>query len=353
MLENKNIYYYLFAFSLILVANYVGSQFKQTFIDQRDDSADLIRKYLLNEDPIYNMHKPKIWIHTKYDINARKWLDFMSRNTTNLNMPYVHYTIQSVVEYNAGDFYICLIDDETFSKLIPDWDADISNMAEPMKSYFREIGLLRLIHMYGGMLVPDSFLCTKSLKDFYEEGVSGKKPFVCERVNRTCCLAESEKKMLFVPSTYFMGCRKGDKTVGLLIEYLKYQTARRFDFTDERNFIGDSTQWCIKAIDAGDMKLVLGQKIGIKTIKRKTILIEELFEEQPLQLDYYCNGIYIPEDELLRRTKYNWFLYLSKEDVMKANVAIVKYMKAALRKLGDEYYQNSINDKITKNVIAI
>ena len=350
MFEPNNIFYYVFAFSLILVANYVGTNFKQTFIDETDNSNEMIQKYLLNEDPIYNMKKPKIWIHTKYELNARKWKDFASRNSYDLNMPYIHFTIQSIIEHNANDFYICLIDDETFSKLIPGWDADVSNMAEPMKSYIREIGLLRLVHIYGGMVIPDSFLCSRPLIGLYREGTSGKKPFVCEHVNRTCFLAKNQKKMLYVPSTFFMGCTKNDETIGKLIEYLKYKTAKRFDFTDERNFLGDSSQWCIKAIDSGSMNLVLGQKIGIKTEKRKTILIEELFEERKLDLSEDCVGIYIPEDELKNRRKYNWFLYLSKQDVMKSNAAIVKYMKNTLLKLRDEYFNN---ENIVKNVIAI
>lgn len=350
MFESNTVFYYVFAFSLLLVANYVGTQFKQSFIDETDNSNEMIQKYLLNEDPIYNMKKPKIWIHTKYELNARKWKDFASRNSYDLNMSYIHYTIQSIIEHNANDFYIILINDSTFSKIIPGFDADISNMAEPMKSYIREIGLLRLVHMYGGMIVPDSFVCVSSLINLHLQNISKKKPFVCEQVNRTCFLEKNQKKMLYVPSTYFMGCAKNDETIGKLIEYLKYKTAKRFDFTDERNFLGDSSQWCIKAINEGKMNLILGQKIGIKTAKRKTILLEELFEERKLDLSEDCLGIYIPEDELKNRRKYNWFLYLSKDDIMKTNVAIVKYIKSSLIKLRDEYYNN---ENIVKNVIAI
>ena len=353
MFEKVNLTYYVFAVGLVLVANYVAMQYKQSFANETDNSAEMIQKYLLNENPVYNMHKPKLWIHTKYELNARKWRDFMSRTSNDLNQPYIHYTIQSVIDQNTEDFNICLIDDETFSKLIPDWDVDIVNQAEPTKSYIREIGLLRLVHIYGGMLVPNSFLCTKPLIDLYKEGLAGKKPFVCEMVNRTCCLAEHQKKMLFVPSTTFMGCAKGDATVGLLIEYLKYMLTKRFDFTDERNFVGDSTQWCIKAINAGDMNLVLGQKIGVKTAKRKTILVEELFEEQKLDLDKSCVGIYIPEEELKKRHKYNWFLYLSKEDLMRVNAAIVKYIQGALSKKAEEVERQPPKDDIIRNVIAI
>jgi len=37
-------------------------------------------------------------------------------------------------------------------------------------------------------------------------------------------------------------------------------------------------------------------------------------------------GIYIPHDELMRRTKYNWYAYLTSEQVLEANVFLSKYM---------------------------
>lgn len=348
MFERKNIIYYAFAAGLIIVANYVGQQFKQHFINEHNDDSELIQKYLLNESPFYGFNKPKIWIHTKYELNSRKWKDFMTRNTYNLNMPYVHYTIQSIVDNNQNDFHICLIDDDSFSKLIPGWDADVTNMPEPMKSYFREIGLLSLIHIYGGMIIPDSFLCMKPLINFYKEGISYKRPFVCERTNRTTNLAVQKHKMLFIPDPYFCGCLKADHTIGEFINYLKEKT-KHFDFSDERTFLGDTSQWCIRAIDDSKMNLILGQRIGIKTYKRKTILLEELFEERILDLDTSCVGIYIPEEEILKRPKFTWFAYLSKEDILKVNTILIKYLRTAISKSNDFY----TNTKESRNVITL
>lgn len=338
MFEKKNIVYLIFAMGIIFLANFVGSHFKQYFVDKKDDEAELIQKYLLNDSPLYGFNKPKIWIHTKYEINSRQWQDFSSRNTNNLNQPYIHYTIQSIIDHNQNDFYICLIDDESFSRLIPGWDAEVPTMAEPLKTYFRELALMNLLEIYGGMIVPDSFLCTKPLWNFYKDGVSAKRPFVCEKVNRTCNLAENHKKMLFIPDPYLSGCEKNDKTMTELVDYMKNRLLKN-DFTEERHFLGDVSQWCIRAIEQGHMNLMLGQRIGIKTQKRKTILVEELFEEKPLDLDTSCVGIFIPEDEILRRHKYEWFAYVSKEDVLKVNAIIVKYMRANLLRVNDVYYK--------------
>jgi hypothetical protein len=347
LFDRKNIYHYLFAFSLILTASYVGNKFKQNFVNNNDE-YELIKKYLLNDSPLYGFNKPKIWIHSKYDINARKWKDFQSRNTTNLNQPYLHITIQSIIDHCGDDFHICLIDDETFSKLIPDWDIDVSTLAEPMKTRFRELGLLQLIYYYGGMVVPDSFLCLKNLRGFYNEGLFGGHPFVSESINRTTNLVEQKNRMLFLPNIYFVGSNKNDSVILDLIKYLK-QRNQSPHFTSQIEFLGDTSQWLIKSIRNQKMNLVGGETIGIKTSKRKQILLENLMEEQYLDLDKNCYGIYIPADEILKRTKYQWFAVLDKAEIMQSNLAIVKYMKSSIVDANDEYYKSTT----IKNVITL
>ena len=186
MFDRKNVKHYLLAISLLLVATYIGNSYKNYVNkDTTNYEYDMIKEYLLNDSPLYGMNKPKLWIHSKYEINSRKWLDFQSRNTTNLNQPYLHITIQSIINNCSDDFHICLIDDKTFSKLLPGWDIDLPNVADPMKSDLRDIALLKIIHTYGGMIVPDSFLCSKNLIDTYNNGIANDLPFMAEKINKT------------------------------------------------------------------------------------------------------------------------------------------------------------------------
>ena len=263
---------YIFIILLIVVANVVGKYFKKHFLTENNfnEDNDMIKKYLLNDSPLPGFNKPKLWIHTKYEINARKWLDFSSRNSKNLNMPYIHLTIKTIVEHNSEDFHICLIDDETFSKLIPKWDINIPSSAEPMKSYFRELGMVKLLSLYGGMFVPDSFVCSKPLKPFYDDNTSGNMPFVCENINRTVNMMKQKQKSLFIPSTYFMGSPKNNGTMIAFFDFLKSQVLLP-DFSGERLFLGDTSQWCLGAISKNKMNLVLGQRVGVKTVKRKPL----------------------------------------------------------------------------------
>jgi len=329
----------LFGLSVIAIVGFLGNRVKDTFDTTEKDEYDLIKKYLLNDSPLYGYSRPKLWIHTKYEINARKWKDFYSRNSTDLNQSYIHLCIRSIINHCSNDFHICLIDDETFSKLIPTWDIDLPTVADPMKSHFREFGLAQLVYYYGGMVVPNSFLCSKNLIGLYKKGTLDANPFACERVNHTLNAVESRQKY-FMPDTYFMGAEKNNETIKRLAEYLRRQ-CQYPHFTSEPDFKGIVNRWLLGAIQLGKMNLIGGECIGIKTHnKRKPVLIEDLLGEGFLDIeDEY--GVYIPEDEILLRTKYQWFPTMSVEQILATNTILTKYIKASMVNYSSEYAKKS------------
>ena len=321
-----------------------GGSLKKIFTLTEPDEYDLVKKYLLNDSPLYGYNKPKIWIHTKYDINARKWKDFYSRNTYDLNQPYIHLTIKSIIHHCGEDFHICLIDDETFSKLIPTWDIDLYKIAEPLRSQYRQLGLAQLIYYYGGMVVPNSFLCKRNLLEMYERGTDGKKPFVCESVNRTANLAVGTQNLPFIPDTYFMGAKKSDPVIKDYIEYLK-ERSKGGHITNVYEFSGDTSVGCMGTIQQARMNLIGGEYIGIKTNKRKQVLIEELLEDNYLDLNENTYGIYIPEDEILNRPKFQWFSVLTSEQILEANTFLTKHIKASMLDALTIYKQKKEGDR--------
>ena len=345
MLESKNIWKYAALIAVLGVASYYGDKLKKYFNlteGDTDKEHELIKKYLLNDSPLYGFNKPKIWIHTKYEINARKWRDFYSRNTYDLNQPYIHLTIKSIVNHCSKDFHICLIDDDTFRKLLPTWDIDLCSIAEPLKSQYRQLGIAQLIYYYGGLTVPNSFLCKRNLFELYEEGTQGNKPFVCENVNRTLNLQHqiNGNKMLFIPDTFFMGAKKNDPVLLEYIDYLKTR-ASTGHISNEPEFLGDTSIGCVGSINLGKMNLIGGEYIGVKTTKRKPILIEDLLEDNYLDVNPKTYGIYIPQDEILKRPKYQWFAVLSTEELLKSDLFIAKHIKASIVDAVDEYYGNT------------
>ena len=338
MINPERIKFYLLIFGIAVASSYVVNKFKIGF-DKTDD-YELIRKYLLNDSPLYGYNRPKIWIHSKYELNSRKWKDFQSRNTTDLNQPYLHSTIKTIINHCGNDFNICLIDDESFSKLLPMWDVDITKMAEPMKSHFRELAMMEVLYYYGGMIVPNSFLCMKNLISFYNEGLEDDKPFVCESIGRNYNQFKNKHTSVFCPDNYFMGSKKNDETLLVLIEFLKKRN-KNPHFTNERDFSGDSSMACLDLIKSDKMTLMSGHLIGIKTKKNKAILLEDLMEEGYLDLSNDAVGIYIPAEEILTRTKYQWFASLSMDEIYNSRLIIAKYLKASIVDSTDEYSKST------------
>jgi hypothetical protein len=302
-----NIVYYIIGAAIVITFSYLVTNFKEKINTNND--YEMIQKYLLNDSPLYGYNRPKLWIHTKYEINARKWKDFYSRNSTDLNQPYIHLTIKTIVDHCGDDFNICLIDDDTFSKLIPSWDINLNTLAEPMKTHYREYGLAQLVYSYGGMIVPNSFICTQNLKSFYEENIANGKPFVCEAINNTLNIENQKRRLAFIPDIYFMGADRENPVILNLVDYLK--------------------------------RLNSNPHFGIKTRHRKTILLEDLMEENFLKLNNQCVGVYIPADEILIRTKYQWFASMPSEDILKTNMIVSKYLMASIVDTTNDYMKKT------------
>ena len=175
-----------------------------------------------------------------------------------------------------------------------------------MKNYYRELGILKLIHYYGGMTVPNSFVCLRNLSGMYEEGTSGNMPFVCENINKSRNLLKQPITTKFIPDTYFIGAEKEDETIGELIEELTKMNDKGH-FSSENKFKGVVNHFLCEKIENNKMNLISGCAVGVKDAHNNQILLEDLMEEGYLKLHSEAYGIYIPSDELLRRPKYQWF----------------------------------------------
>jgi hypothetical protein len=352
LFSSKNLIHYAVALGLIVIASYVGNKFKN-FIENKDEEYELIRKYLLNDSPLYGYDKPKLWIHSKYEYNARKWQSFMSRSSTNLNQPYLHLTIKTIINQCGSDFNVCLIDDETFSRLIPGWDINVSKLAEPKKSDFRELGMAQLVYIYGGMVVPNSFVCLRNLAPLYTSGVGkdNNMPFVAENVNDSTDLMYQKRRLAFTSDVFVMGAPKRNPIIRQYVDYLKKRNQNPH-YSEESLFLGRTSHWCNIRVEDGKMNRIPGELIGVKTMKGKPVRVEDLMEEAALDLSQDLYGVYIPEDQLLLRTKYQWFPVISSEELLNSNIIIVKYLIAAM--------VNSLQNKtveeeemIVSNVISI
>jgi len=339
MFESKNVYKYLGAIAVLGFASYYGNRVKQG-MSNKDENDELIRKYLLNESPLYGMNKPKLWIHSKYEINARS---FKNGNTTDLNQPYLHQTIKTIINHCGNDFNVCLIDDKTFSKLIPDWDVNLETLSEPFRSNFREVGMLQLLYIYGGIVLPNSFICMKNVAPLFRETMVGM-PFFAEEINHT------NSRGTFIPSMQIMGAQKACPVIQEIIGTLKLRNKSNH-FTSEHKFSGHTSELLKAKIEENKAILVDGRAFGIKTANGKPILLDDLMGEDFLNIDCNAYGIIIPADEVLSRSKYQWLAYLSVNELMKTKMVLTKYLKASIVDSSDEYF--SVTGGEVKSVTGI
>ena len=330
LFSQANLTHYAIAIGLIVIATFVGNRFKSNFDTTDKDEYELIRKYLLNDNPLYGYDRPKLWIHSKYEYNARMWKSFGSRSSVDLNQPYIHLTVKTIINHCGNDFNVCLIDDDSFSRLIPGWDVKISGLAEPLKSHQREIAFAELLYIYGGLVVPNSFICLKNLMPFYLDGIRNDKPFVCEMVNRFSNKLHDTKQQMFTANPGFMGTPKRSPEIKSMIKYLKERNVNPH-FSNEPEFLGYTSFWCNYEVAAGKINMVDGLTIGVKTNQGKPVLLEDLMEENELAICPKRNyGILIPADELLKRFKYQWFAVMNSEELLKTNMIVTRYLQTAL-----------------------
>ena len=355
-MQTKTITFYLFLVAVVGVVAYGGNYYKQHISKpiKYEDDYEMVKKYLLNDSPLYGKNRPKIWIHTKYEINARKWKNFQSRNSTDLNQPYLILTVQSIINHCGNNFHICLIDDESFSKLIPGWSNTLPSLPEPLKSRAREIAMLELVYHFGGMVVPNSFLCTKNLVDVYQRGTLENKPFFFEHINRhsvvgplakaTSGLVKNKRTNRFIPDIQMMGAKKHSEFIRHLIDFLKSEKSnqRHNHFTQHNEFEG-SYQYILKeAATREDIVVIDGEYITIKTKKGKPILLEELMEEDYLDIDMTrIYGVLIPSNDILTRPKYQWFAILPEENILASNMILAKMFKYSMMESIDEYHTST------------
>ena len=268
--------------------------------------------------------KPILWLHVPYRINARKWADFGSRNTTNLNQPYLSLCVKSIIEKCGNDFHICLIDDDSFANLIPDWLTDMSRIPEPISTYMRNIGLCKLIYFYGGMVMPIQTICFKTLKPLYETMTSEKKPFFIE--DHTTTMSVSKQVTMF-PSYNMFGALKNDQTMKKIIGILEENISR--DVTSESLFLGQLERFLFEMSQKFEISIIDGKITGVKDTNNKPISIEKLFSEEKNDIVLSSNNIcmLLPSEQILKRNKYEWFASLNIGQVLQGNYYLADIFK--------------------------
>ena len=322
MLENKVVKLAI-AYLLIMLIGFIYNKYKKTIeVKEEYDDGQLIQKYLLNDSSITKNNKPILWVHIEFDKNARSWDSFGSRTSDNLNQPYQYLTIRNIIEHCGESFNVCLIDDDAFVKIIPEWRTRVEHLPRPLRTHVRDLALATILHIYGGFLIPSSFICFHDLRSLYDAHLQAANVVMGEL--RTTSSLAAEKQ--YSPSTKMMGCKKFDPVMKEYMEFLMEINNR--DQTQDMDFTGEATRWwCAKqAADPKAVSLIPAEELGVKTTTNKPVLLEELIADIDVPISPTSAGIYIPDQEILRRSKFQWFARLSPKQVLESNTLVGKYL---------------------------
>ena len=315
---------YIYLFIILLGLFFLYNRYEDKLASERkEDDYSAIQKYLLSDSSLADAKKPILWIPITYEYNSRNWISFGSRSSFDLNQPYMYLTVKSIINQCEDSFHICLIDDDSFTKLLPNWSIDTKTLASPVVDYMRSLALTNILYKYGGLIVPPSFLCMRDLHEMYASGVSGNKMFICEIVDKNITSTTHE----FYPSTSFMGAEKECPVVKVLIDFMERTISR--DYTSQLEFLGEFDRWCNSRVQKHEINMIPGKLIGTKTMDDSTILIDNLLSNDYIDLYPQTYGIYIPAKEILNRRHYEWFARMSPQQVLESNIIISKYILLA------------------------
>jgi len=77
------------------------------------------------------------------------------------------------------------------------------------------------------------------------------------------------------------------------------------------------------------MNVVPAGKFGVRDTRGEPVTIEALMGDSYIDLPCSAMGLYIPDDEILKRTKFQWFARLSAKQAMESETQIGKHLLIA------------------------
>ena len=113
----------------------------------------------------------------------------------------------------------------------------MDKLANPVKEHMRMLALSKLLHSFGGLLLPNSTIVCRDLKPLYNGGLVTSDCFSVNMINR----GNSADISSLIPTTKIMGCKKNSAIMGQFVAYLESLTSN--DYTNESDFLGQANQW--------------------------------------------------------------------------------------------------------------
>lgn len=313
---------YIVSIGVLIAVSVAYEKFKlYSEQDEQIRNYEIVKKYLVSESSLAKSKLPILWIHNDYNINARNWPSFFSRNTLDLNQPYVLLTIKSIIDKCGSSFNVCLIDDDSFINIIPGWNVDMSRAAEPIRSKMRDLALARILKCYGGLIVPPSFLCTKNLIGAYNQMTANGCLMTASMVDRNITSAHVD----YMVSNKMLGCQKDCPLMDDYIQYLEHLVST--DYTAESIFEGNADRWLLTPRTG--VNIIRPELTGCCDVDGNVVNIDRLIGNSYIDFSPAALGVYFPQQDILKRTDYQWFARLSARQAIESDTVMGKLLLIA------------------------
>jgi hypothetical protein len=312
---------YIVSTCILLSVSIIYDRFK-LYAQQDEDMKNYyaVKQYLVTDSTLAKSKLPILWIYIDYQQNSRWWQNFYSRNSSDLNQPYLYLTIKSIIDRCSSHFNVCIIDDLTLTNIIPGWNIDLAKTSSPIREKLRDLAQAKILKYYGGIFVPPSFLCLKNLIRMYYASTVGGKMFVGELPNENIT---STNDSVFV-SRKFIGAHKNSKVVDEYIHYLQHLISS--DYTAESVFEGNADRWLYDQTKQNKISIIPAKQLGARDAANKDVLIEELIGNSFIDFDPSALGIYFPQSQLMNRVSFQWFSRLSARQALESDTIMGKLL---------------------------
>ena len=304
---------------LFLISN--TSEFKKkknekTLEEEKDHLMDYYFSNYLNLNRLPNK---KIFIHIPYEKNERKWINFGSRSSKELNNDLIVSSIRSIIRTCKDKYSIILYDNTSIKELInePD-DEDLCNIRHPemlsgvdlkqWESYCKA----KIIYKYGGIIINPYFI----FKKCPNESILFPELFTITHLTNEGF--NSSNKEIIPSSCYFMSAPREDNDVKIYIKYLEYLCTKHYT-VDHKKF--DKSFESLYALNSYDPKL-----IGCMDKNSNIIYTNDLMSHKDIHLDYAHFCLFINMDIIKKNRNFNWILKLDEDEIKESNTFIGKYI---------------------------
>mgnify|MGYP001323379912 CR=1 FL=1 len=286
-----------YVFITIIFGYFVYTYYKKYYAVSKTDilTVNNVDDYYYKDILVLKtLKKPKIWVHIPFSKNSRHWESFGSRTTENLNIPFIYLSMKTIIDACGDKFDVILYDDTNIPDILQEDSEfeDIEKLSGVLLNKFREVSKARILHKYGGIHLP----CSLIMKSFSPEIMKPNKFIACRIANERV----NSSNLDYVVSSKILGCKKGCNIMSEYITYLK-----ELDYSVSKETF-ESNEYLLEHAN-----ILSEEYIGCKDINENMVHIERLFSNEPIQLSNNHVALFVNLDELLIRSKYQWFLRMS------------------------------------------